>query len=382
MTKLSSSLRRVAVLVSALDVEAADAVLAQMSAEDAAKIRSALVELDDISSEEQQQVLASFMRAQGAPSPPPTVAGNVTLELNPAVEAAVAKEKVADRAAPAAQPAEAPSFAFLEDIDPKSIAGILSQELPQTVAVVIAHLPPEQAAAVLQELPSVLATDALERIAWIGEPAPEIQSDVIRVLRERLAPHLRMAGADATSLARLSAVLGAMDYRQRQRVVLQLGERNQTLLDRLGFSPTKHNPPADRNGVVAMRYRLASRTGTTPVPAARDTKTRRQADDSVWLTFDDLLQFDDAALRAVFAAADTEVALLALTGAEPRLIARILRKLPAREAAVLRNRLEHPGPLRLRDVEQARFALAAVASRLAHEGKIELPASVRFAAAI
>jgi flagellar motor switch protein FliG len=100
------------------------------------------------------------------------------------------------------------------------------------------------------------------------------------------------------------------------------------------------------------------------------------------LTFEDLLQFDDAALRAVFAASDTEVALLALTGAEPRLIARILRKLSPREAAVLRHRLEHPGPLRLRDVEQARFALAAVASRLAHEGAIELPASVRFAAAI
>lgn len=116
--------------------------------------------------------------------------------------------------------------------------------------------------------------------------------------------------------------------------------------------------------------------------SAHEPKMRRPGDDSVWLTFEDLLKFDDAALRAVFAAADTEVALLALTGAEPRLIARILRKLPPAEATVLRNRLEHPGPLRLRDVEQARFALAAVASRLAHEGAIELPASVRFAAAI
>jgi nitrogenase molybdenum-iron protein alpha/beta subunit len=79
---------------------------------------------------------------------------------------------------------------------------------------------------------------------------------------------------------------------------------------------------------------------------------------------------------------DTEVALLALTGAEPRLIARILHKLPPKDATTLRHRLEHPGPLRLRDVEQARAAVAAVASRLAHEGTIELPASVRFAAAV
>jgi flagellar motor switch protein FliG len=171
-----------------------------------------------------------------------------------------------------------------------------------------------------------------------------------------------------------------MDYRQRERVVLQLGEQNQGLLDRLGLSATRQ-PSIDQNGVVSMRYRLDSRA-ETQIPSSQQSKPRRKADDSVWLTFDDLLQFDDEALRAVFAAADTEVVLLALTGAEPRLIARILRKLPPREATVLRHRLEHPGPLRLRDVEQARFALAAVASRLAHEGAIELPPTVRFAAAI
>jgi flagellar motor switch protein FliG len=367
-------------LISALDDQSADAILAQLGAEDATKVRSALVELDDISPDEQQQALAAFFSAQGSSSAPSSdAAESVVLELNPALEAAVAAQKVAEPAARALQPVNEPSFAFLEAIDAKAIAAVLSLELPQTVALVVAHLPPEQAAAVLQELPSSLATDALERIAWIGEPAADIQWDVIRVLQVKLAPHLRAAGADATSLARVSAVLGAMDYRQRERVVLQLGERNQFLLDRLGLTPAKES--TSPHSVVSLRYRLDPR-GSAPRVSPREPKAPRQGDDSVWLTFEDLLQFNDAALRAVFAAADTEVALLALTGAEPRLIARILRKLPPSEATVLRNRLEHPGPLRLRDVEQARFALAAVASRLAHEGAIELPASVRFAAAI
>jgi flagellar motor switch protein FliG len=363
-------------LISALDDQSADAILAQLGAEDATKVRSALVELDDISPDEQQQALAAFFSAQGSSSAPSSdAAENVMLELNPALEAAVAEQNTGVPEARTSQSANEPSFAFLEAIDAKAIAAVLSLELPQTVALVVAHLPPEQAAAVLQELPSSLATDALERIAWIGEPAADIQWDVIRVLQVKLAPHLRAAGADATSLARVSAVLGAMDYRQRERVVLQLGERNHLLLDRLGLTPAKES--TSPHSVVSLRYRLDSRGSAT-----REPKAPRQGDDSVWLTFEGLLQFDDAALRAVFAAADTEVALLALTGAEPRLIARILRKLPPSEATVLRNRLEHPGPLRLRDVEQARFALAAVASRLAHEGAIELPASVRFAAAI
>src|SRR5262245_54473917 len=302
---LSPALRKVAVLVSALDADAADAVLAQVGAEDAAKIRSALVELDDISSDEQQEVLAAFLNAQGTPNAQPSgAADNVTLELNSAVENSATTENNYRDATREAQLTENtlrenPSFAFLEDVDPKSIAAVLRQELPQTVAVVVAHLPPEQAAAVLQELPAALATDALERIAWIGEPAAEIQWDVIRVLRERLAPHLRAAGADATSLARVSAVLGAMDFRQRERVVLQLGEHNQGLLDRLGLSTTRQ-PSIDRNGVVSMRYRLDSRA-ETQIPPSQQQTPRRKADESVWLTFDDLMQFSDAALRAVFA---------------------------------------------------------------------------------
>jgi len=133
--------------------------------------------------------------------------------------------------------------------------------------------------------------------------------------------------------------------------------------------------------VISMRYRLDSPAQVSPFPLSGQTTQPERGYESAGLAFEDFVLLDDVALRTVFAAADTEVALLALTGAEPRLIARILRKLPSREAAVLRHRLEHPGPLRLRDVEQARFALAAVASRLAHEGTIELPASLRFAAA-
>ncbi|HMC12649.1 MAG TPA: hypothetical protein VKH44_15220, partial [Pirellulaceae bacterium] len=298
---LSQSLRKAAVLISALDAEAADALLQQMSDDDAAKVRSAVVELDDIATEEQQQVLADFLREQGA-GPMPASAGQdeVTLDLDPTVEAAAAAT-IADHpiAAPARPTEEAPSFAFLEQVDPKAIAVVLSRELPQTVAVVVAHLPPQLAAAVLQELPATLATDALARIAWIDEPAPEVQSDLIRELRQQLAPHIHTANAGATSLAHLTAVLGAMEYRQRQRVVLQLGKQNTPLLHRLGLFQADEAPAADRDGVIAMRYRLDSRPKAASLPPIRETTPPRRGDEPAWLAFDDFVQLDDAALRAV-----------------------------------------------------------------------------------
>ena len=64
--QLSPSLRKAAVLISALDEPTAERILQQMGADDAAKVRSALVELDDIPAEEQQQVLAEFLQQQEA----------------------------------------------------------------------------------------------------------------------------------------------------------------------------------------------------------------------------------------------------------------------------------------------------------------------------
>jgi flagellar motor switch protein FliG len=377
MTQLPPSLRKAAVLISALDDGAADALLSQMSHEDAAKVRSALVELDEIPADEQQQVLADFLAQQGAPAVAPEVTGDVELDLDPHLEAAAARSHPVEAAsALLPEPANRESpFSFLKDVEPNAIAAVLNREHPQTVAVVVANLPPQHAASVLQKLPAALATDALERIASLDALAPEVQTDLARELRRQLAPHLKSPEAACASFAHLTAVLEAMEDQQRRRVVSRLGARNRNLAHRLGLAPAAETRPSQHNRVVALRYRLDS-----DVPMAAAANPRR-TDDS-WLTFDDFALLDDAGLRAVFAAADAEMALVALTGAEPRLIARIERKLPPREAAELRRRLEHPGPIRLRDIEHARTAMAAVASRLAHEGTIRLPPGVGFAAAV
>jgi flagellar motor switch protein FliG len=379
MTHLSPSLRKAAVLISALDSAAADALLDQMSDEDAAKVRSALVELDEIPAAEQQQALADFLRAQsGGLLPAMATDDGVTLELgtadngSPVAEAAVPRETV-----PLPFSTELTSFDFLAHVDSQAIAVVLSRELPQTVAVVVAHLSPEHAANVLQSLPAALATDALERMAWLDSVPDEVQADLVRELRRQLAPHIKIAASGNARLPHLEAVLGAMDYRQRQRVVLELGERNTALLNRLGLNVPAQSQATQNHTVSSMRYRIDS-------PPAETVESRRTetVNEQPWLAFDDLIQLGDAALAAIVAAADSEIALLALTGAEPRLVARILRKLPWRDAAAVRRKLEHPGPVRLREIEQARVALAAVASRLAHEGTIGLPAKLRFAAAV
>jgi flagellar motor switch protein FliG len=383
MSKLPSSLRKAAVLISALDERTAETLLAHMDPEQSAKVRSALVELNDISREEQQAVLAEFLNRQEAPAAPATDADEVSLDLDPTIEAH------AGRAAPSqlthsdlmtTRPSGETPLRFLENVAPEALSKLLSREQAQTIAVVVGRLPAEQAAAVLEQLPANLATEALERMAWLDDVSPDVELDLAHHLREQLGPQRPATDSMRISVGHLTAVLGAMDFRHRQRVVMRLGSRNTPLLRRLGLSSgaiaLADGPEHD---VVAYRYRLESGSSGTPRTPVQPPSTNGEAG---LLAFDELALLDDSALRAVFAAVHPQVVLLALTAADSRLLSRILGQLPGHEATVLRRRLEHPGPLRLRDIEQARQELAMVASRLAREEAIQLPPGVRFAAAV
>ena len=363
---LPTALRKAAILISTLDERSADALLDQMDAEQAAKVRSALVELNDVAKSEEQQVLAEFLQQQNSPALAKALHANesdVELEISSAsidLETSLPQQPLTD----------APPVQFLASVAADQLARVLRREQPQTIAAVIAHLSPEQSAGVLEHLPPDLATESLERLATLEPVAPAVLADLERELQSRLAA-MGASKPSGESDRRLNAVLGAMDFRQRERVLLQLSRRNGALAGRLGIGPATNDWEA--NGAyhtTAFRYRLQ---GSGP-----DGKRAKSA--APRLTFADLAHFDDSGLRAVFAAAEPAVVLLALTGAEERLLSRVMRQLPAKDAAVLRERLDHPGPVRLREIEQAQEQLAAIAGRLVQDGEIKLPASARFAA--
>jgi len=381
MSKLSPSIRKAAILISTLDDRAADTLLEQMGDEMAARVRSALVELDDIPAAEQQAVLTEFF-AGGKPALPPVAAEDdgVQLDLSQV-------EHVEQTPAEPILPRNQRPFVFLDDVPPWETARVLAREGAQTIAVVIGRLEPALAAQLLESLSPELATDALERMAWLEEPAAEVLADIERQLRLDLAAFLSPRGG-SDSLAGMQALLSEMDSDARDRVLAGLLQRNGRLARQLGYEPATA-------GTVASRYRVES-SGERGAPAPRFLEGGQLVDSShreahasrsparhpaPLFEFDDLLTLSDEALRRVFAAAEPRVVMLALTGAPEPLLARILGQLPAADAATLRKRLNHPGAIRLSDIEAAQEQLATVARRLAEQGVIVLAGSRHFAAA-
>lgn len=384
-----TAIRKAAILISTLESASADVLLEQMEPELAQRVRNAVMELEEIPADEQQRVIAEFMN--GAPEGAHHRGGGV--EFEPSLAGRLNDELpetsgYSDRQVASwdSLPGE-PPFHFLRDAEPSLIAAYLEKEHPQTAAAVIAHLPPEQAAQVLERMPPAISTEALRRMAWLDQLAPEVLLDLERELKAALLPKLRSKETRLAGLASVQAMLSLLQGSRRNELLGRLAEQDQRLVRQLGYSALDHETfPAPRAEVTSFRYRLE------PPPLLSAHRERRTAhaqqqeyiqhdEPAIGADFSDLCALDDRDLRRVFAAAEMHVLVLALTGADEDLIRRILRQLPQRQAQVLQQRLNHPGPLRLRDIEQAQAALAAIAARLAGGGEISLPKERGFAAA-
>jgi flagellar motor switch protein FliG len=364
----NSAIRKAAILISSLDNASGDALLEQMDPEMSERVRNALMDLEEISVDEEDQVIAAFLKRP--------MDDNGGVDLDPALALRMAKEPE-----PQSDDRE-PPFHFLRDAEPSLLAEYLEKEHPQTAAVVIAHLPPEQAAQVLERMPAGISTEALRRMAWLDELAPEVLRDLEWELKAALLPKMRRPERRLAGLASVQAVLSAVNGLRRSELLDRLAEQDQRLVRQLGYGGGEQG---------SFRYRLEppplletqtrQMTDATSTPTQSHGRATQEAITTTAEEFEELFSLEELEMRRVFAAAAMPLLVLALTGAPEKLAQRILRKLPQREAEILRHKLSHPGPLRLSDIEAAQQEIVRIAQQLAARGEISLQ-SRSFAAAV
>ncbi len=330
ITSQARGLRKAAILVACLDQNAADLVLDQMAPEQAQQVRNTIMDLGSIDEAEQQRIVEEFYRL--GPKPPERYPAGIELDDRLAEKFAATGPVSARASRGAAAVAEEPAaFRFLHEAEGDRLARVLAAERPQTIALVLAHLPPDQAGNVLVRLTPSIQVEVVHRLVDLEETDPETLREVERGLLTRLSEQVQI---QRRRVAGLSAVKGIVDGSE--------SDVGRKILHNLAV----HDRP------------LANRLGRRPIE------------------FDDLLNLDQTSLRALVAAADAELLTLALVGALPELAERVLWQLPEPEAGRMRHGLEHLGPTRLSDVEEARRRIAELAQDLAVEGRLELPRRV------
>jgi flagellar motor switch protein FliG len=214
----------------------------------------------------------------------------------------------------------------LGNVNEDVLASYLKNEYPQTVAVVISKLRPIHAANVLAELPEAFSTEVVMRLLSMETVQPDVLSDVERTLRSEFMSNLaRTVRTDPHE--QMATIFNNLDRRTELRFLEALERRD-----------------AD----AAERIR------------------------ALMFTFEDLERIPAQGIQVLLRTVQKTRIALALKGAPTEIKDLFFRNLSERAARMLREELESLGPVKVREVDEARAELVRVAKELAAEGRIEI----------
>ena len=322
MSSTNDGIRKAAVFVAALDCSAADALLERLPALQARRVREAVVALQEVDSAEQRRVHDEFLRVRSmVPKPQPAgieLDGNLAPLVAGARPGGLKQDETAEHAA-------SPPFAFLSDTEGADLAETLQSERPQTIALVLAHLPPRRASEVLSKLDSAGQAEVIRRLANLEEANPDVVLEVEQALQSRVARQWGIRKKGVVGMKAVEDILRESDPTLSQTITRTLGTGE-------GSPEEPHAEPA--------------------------------------IQFEELPRMDTGSLVTLFGQAGRPLAAAALLGAPAALVNRVLGSLPQEESEWLRRQLDAPGPIRLRDVEEARRRIAQLATELRRAGRI------------
>jgi flagellar motor switch protein FliG len=318
--------RRVAVLLSSLDLESGRTLLREFPAADRQKVlvEVARLELDPPSREELESTLREFQAMrESAHSPGPggrEVARALVGSDGDPEERALLLERI--EAAVHSVP-----FGFLAKAGPARIADALRDEHPQTLALIAACLPPGRSAQMIDRLPLKTQVEAVRRLATMEAMSPEAVQRIEKALESRFAAK-REAGAPSPGGFRSAAsVLGRALPETSRQILAAIEEDDPDLADQL-----------------------------------------REA----LLTFDDLKGADPRGLAALASEVDLKTVAVALKSPAPEFSARLVQVLAPAEAALLFGTMDSMGPVTLQEITDARCEISRAARRLEARGELEV----------
>jgi flagellar motor switch protein FliG len=312
-----AGIRKAAILVASLDAPTADLLLRQLGPEGAAMVRQAATYLDDVPPEERLRIIDEFRRI-GPMVPGPSTVG-IELDRLPTSRFGRPSKYNDDEARTPDNADGPPPFEFLREAEDERLANLLCSERPPTVALVVSHLPPERAGEVMARLTPALQVEVVRQLVDLDNIDPQSLREIERALEARWSQQFAVEQQRDAGPKAVAKILEACDPATRGRILENLAAHDHELAEQFGERP---------------------------------------------IAFEELAKFGDAVLLAVYRAADPAVAQLAFLGAPPELAERLLGLIPPKEAKRLRHKLDHPGPISLSDVEEARRQVAALAGKL------------------
>lgn len=215
----------------------------------------------------------------------------------------------------------------LSGVNEELLALYLREEHPQTIALVLSKLVPEYTSKVFSFMPEDLAKEVLIRILNIGSVKKDVLDNVEKVLKSEILSSFSKKTLKQNSYEFIAEVFNNMD------------------------------------SIVEEKY-MNILENTLP-EAAQSIK-------DMMFTFDDLEKLSESSIQILLRSIDKSKLTLALKGSSNALKEAFLSNMSSRAAKIIQDEMEISGPVRVKDVNQAKTEILNIAKGLIADGEIEV----------
>ena len=316
---------RAAILLLSLGEAEATEVMKHMGAKDVQRIGAAMTQLQNISRQEVQGVLAEFTNKLEEQT---ALGIGVDDYLRKVLIGALGEDKAGGVIDRILFGRSSKGLEALKWMDSRAVAELIRQEHPQIISIVLAYLDADQSAEILQQFPDWLRADVIMRIATLDGIQPTALHELDEVIEKQFAGK---TGALKTSIIggvkTAAQIMNFLDSSQESVLIENIRKVDDTLGSKI---------------------------------------------QDLMFVFGDLVDIDDRGIQEVLRAVPGEKLLLAMKGAEDDLKAKIFKNMSQRAAEMLKDDLESRGPVRLSEVEAAQKEILLQVRKMSEAGTIQL----------
>jgi flagellar motor switch protein FliG len=218
-------------------------------------------------------------------------------------------------------------FDVLKRAEPAQLINFLNKEHPQTMALILSQLSPEQTANALKELPEDLRIDVAHRIATLGKIAPQTLKQIEHVVDDIAGLSMSQSVGKLGGPKCLAGILNRLNVTITKDILVKLEEK--------------------------------------------DPDTSYQVKRLMFI-FDEIINISDKDIQKILREVDRKDLALSLKIADERLKEKIFKNMSERAADLLKEELQYMGMVKLKEVEDAQARIIDIIKALEEAGQISL----------
>ncbi len=319
-----TGLQKAAMLMVALNVEAASAVLKHMDPMEVEVITAEISKVKNVSSKTVDSVIFDFYNM--------VTAREYVLEggldyAQAVLEKTYGPNRAGEIIDKIRRLTTLKGFDVLKKAEPAQLVNFLNKEHPQTMALILSQLSPDQTANALKELPEELRVDVAYRIATLGKIAPQTLKQIEHVVDDIAGASMSQSVGKLGGAKCLAAILNRANVGMVKDILTKLED----------------------------------------VDAETSYEVKR-----LMFIFEEIININDKDIQKILREVDRKDLALSLKTSEEKLKEKIFKNMSERAADLLREELQYMGMVKLKEVETAQSRIIDIIKGLEEQGEISL----------